>query len=128
MAFVDFSGLASLPRNGPYVLLDARGVAGGIRILARRIFAAAANVNNSFAVVREAKRRQFLAVIFGVAGQPASLEVRPFGDPDIAFALLVEGPSQSIAGLCGSQVAGERRAEHLLQREFLLRLSANRQK
>ena len=56
-------GFASGPSNGPDGLFNSRGVAGGIRRLAGRIFAFASRINQSIAIRRKIKIRQLLAVV-----------------------------------------------------------------
>ena len=122
MTGVDLLGFATSPWDGPDGLLDAHRVARGIRKLTRGAFAAAARVNQCISVGGKRERRDFLAVVFEIGREATGFEVRTFGDPDIALALFVERPCDTIAGFRRSQIRRKWSAHNLLEREALLRL------
>src|SRR5882762_4361968 len=120
MARIKFFWFAATPGDGADGLFDSSGIARWIRKLSGGIFPAAADINKSVAIGREGDRRNFLAVIFEIGGEAAGFEIRTFGNPDIAPALLVERPRDTIAGFRRGQIRWEWRAHDLLEREALL--------
>src|SRR5438105_1770517 len=122
MAHVNFFWFATAPGDGPNGSFDSSGIAHWIRKLSGGIFSAAADINNSAAIGRERDRRNFLAVVFEIGREATGFEIRAFGDPDVAFALFVERPRDTIAGFRRGQIRRKWSAHDLFEREALLRL------
>src|SRR5882757_3775898 len=127
MARINFFWFATVPGDGPDGLFDSSGIARWIRKLSGGIFSAAADINNGAAIDRERDRRNFLAIVFEIGGEAAGFEIRTFGNPDVAFALFVEGPRDTIAGFRRGQIRRKWSAHDLLEREALLRLCMSAQ-
>src|SRR2546430_3472801 len=122
MARVNFFGFAATPGDGPDGLFDAGRIARWIRKLSGGIFAAATDINDGVAIGRERERRNFLAVVFEIGREATGFEIRTFGNPNVAFALFVERPRDTIAGFRRGQIRRKWSAHDLLEREALLRL------
>src|SRR5882672_997722 len=125
MAGVDFFRFAAAPGDRPDGLFDTGRIARRIRKLSGRIFAAAASVHKRAAIGRERERRNFLPIVFEIGREAPGFEIRTFGDPDVALALLVERPRDAIAGFRRGQIRRKWSAHDLLERETLLRLCLN---
>src|SRR6266567_460385 len=127
MAGVHAPRIASVPRHSPDSLFRSRRITGGIWHLARRILRFAAHIGNGIAVSGEIHSRQFLPVILVVFRKLPRRKTRPFGNPNIPPAFLIERPSDAIAFFRCRQIRWEGRAQHLLQRERFLRARSRRQ-
>src|SRR6266702_2759206 len=120
MARINFFGFATTPGDGPDGLFDTGGIARWIRKLSGGIFSATTDINKTVAIGRERDRRDFLAIVFEIGREATSFEIRTFGDPDVALALFVERPCDTIASFRRDQIRRKWSAHDLLEREALL--------
>src|SRR5260221_2681694 len=127
MARINSFGFAAAPGDGPDGLFDTGRIARWGRKLSGGIFPAAASVNERIAIGRERDRKNFLAIIFYIGREATGLEIRTFGNPDIALALFVERPRDTIAGFRRGQIRRKWSAHDLLEREALLCLCMSTQ-
>ncbi len=115
----DFAGFAAFHRSDPYVLLDARDKAGGIRVRRVEIFQiSAANVHHRCSIGSPREIAHVLPVVLRVFGDGESLKTFAvggrLGDPDIALSFVVENPRKPVPGRSCRQFAGKWRAQRLL--------------
>jgi hypothetical protein len=118
VAFRELSGRVAGKRSDPDGLVHSAGEVRGIRRRAVHFEVAAANVNDGAPVRRPGELVDLLAVVLVVRGEAAALVAGRLGDPDIAQAALVHYPCDGAPRRCGSQGAGKRSAEDLLEREW----------
>src|SRR5205085_2473231 len=110
VALAESLHLSRRPVDGQHLLLDARRVARGVRVVARAVLLAAANEDDPVAVGAETQVAQLLPVVTVEVRQLTRLKLRPFGDPDVAPSFGVEGPGDALAPVRGGDVGGEGRA------------------
>src|SRR5438046_74449 len=127
MARVNFFWFAAAPGDRPDGLFDASRIARWIRELSGGIFSATTDINKGAAIGRERERRNFLAVVFEIGREATGFEIRTLGNPDVALALFVERPCDTIARFRRGQIRRKWSAHDLLEREALLCLRMGRQ-
>src|SRR4051812_30123497 len=117
MTRVDFFWFTAGPGYAPDRLFDAGRIAGGIGILTGGIFFAATRVKNDVAVFGKSEVAEFLAVVGIVRSDLARGELRSFGHPNVALALLIEGPGDTVGLFRRGEIGGKWCAENLLECE-----------
>src|SRR3954447_23259179 len=117
MTGVDFFRFTAGPGDAPDRLFDAGRIAGGIGILTGRIFFAAPRVKNDVAIFGKSEVAEFLAVIGVVSGDLTRGELRSFGHPNVALALLIQRPGDTVGLFRRGEIGGKWCAENLLECE-----------
>ncbi len=112
------AGSAVLDIGGPHLLFGLLQLAGRIGHVPVAADLRTARIDRGFAVRRKAERNDALAVVALVSCHLTRREAGSIGDPDVALALAVEDPGNSIGLGCRGQSRREGRAHHLFQREL----------
>src|SRR5579862_9434924 len=114
MPIVDLARLSATERDRPNRLRSATGIARRIRRLSRRIFLSASCVNNRVPVFRKANLAQLLPVVLQIRSQPPSLKLRRLRHPNVALAVAVKRPRNTIRLLRRYEVGRKWRRKNLL--------------
>src|SRR5688572_15676171 len=92
----------------------------GLRVVEVGAEVTAAKEDDPAAVLRDLQRGDLLPVVHAVVGELSRFEARPFGDPHVALALIVQRPRDPASGAGGGESVGERIALDLVHAVWTL--------